>query len=367
MAILVTGGAGYIGSHTCVELLNEGYDIIVLDNFSNSSPEALNRVAEITGKSFKTYHADLRDKESVARIFEANTIDAVIHFAGLKAVGESVSVPLRYYENNMTGTVILCDVMQQFGVKQLVFSSSATVYGMTAKAPITEDAETSATNPYGRTKQMIEEILSDIAFADKQWRIALLRYFNPVGAHESGLIGEDPSGIPNNLMPYIAQVAVGKRERLKVFGNDYPTKDGTGVRDYIHVVDLAKGHLKALETIRERTGIDAYNLGTGQGSSVFEMIAAFEQVSGRKIPYTITQRRPGDTAICYANPLKARKLLGWEAKRGIDAMCQDTWRFQSANPDGYVPNEKSNSATDTPVRYAAGFLMQNYRLKSGEG
>lgn len=335
MAILVTGGAGYIGSHTCVELLNAGYEIVVADNFSNSKPRALERVREITGRCFKFYEADMLDRQGLMRVFSENAIDAVIHFAGLKAVGESVQIPLRYYHNNITGTLVLCEVMQKFGVKRMVFSSSATVYGMPERVPISEESPLSATNPYGRTKLMIEEILRDLYASDNKWSISLLRYFNPIGAHKSGLIGEDPSGIPNNLMPYVTQVAVGKLKELKVFGNDYPTPDGTGVRDYIHVVDLALGHLKALEKVMSSTGVDAYNLGTGKGCSVLEVIAAFEKASGEKIPYRIVDRRPGDVAVSYADPSKAKRELGWAAERGIDEMCADSWRWQSKNPNGY--------------------------------
>ncbi|ACV64738.1 UDP-glucose 4-epimerase [Desulfofarcimen acetoxidans DSM 771] len=335
MVILVTGGAGYIGSHACVELLNADYDVVVVDNLSNSKPESLKRVNQITGKAIKFYKDDVLDKEGLEKVFSENSIEAVIHFAGLKAVGESVQVPLHYYHNNITGTLVLCQVMQKYGVKKLVFSSSATVYGIPECVPITEDFILAATNPYGRTKLMIEEILQDLYLSDKAWSIALLRYFNPIGAHESGLIGEDPNGIPNNLMPYITQVAVGKLEELKVFGNDYPTPDGTGVRDYIHVVDLALGHLKALERIMFGNSIDAYNLGTGRGYSVLEMVASFENASGRKVPYCIVERRPGDVAICFADPTKAKKELGWAAERGIREMCADSWRWQSSNPDGY--------------------------------
>jgi UDP-glucose 4-epimerase len=335
MAILVTGGAGYIGSHTCVELLNAGYEIIVLDNFSNSKLESLTRVKEITGKDFKFYKVDLLDREDVEKVFEENSIDAVIHFAGLKAVGESVSIPLHYYHNNITGTLILCEVMKKYDVKRLVFSSSATVYGMPERMPISEDFPLGATNPYGRTKLMIEEILRDLYVSDNSWSIALLRYFNPIGAHASGRIGEDPNGIPNNLMPYVTQVAVGKLEKLSVFGSDYPTVDGTGVRDYIHVVDLANGHLKALEKIMPTTGVDAYNLGTGTGYSVLELVTAFEKASGKKIPYQIVERRPGDVATCYADPAKAKTELGWEAQRGIEDMCRDSWKWQENNPNGF--------------------------------
>ncbi|WP_286229759.1 UDP-glucose 4-epimerase GalE [Neobacillus mesonae] len=335
MAILVTGGAGYIGSHTCVELLNAGHEIIVVDNFSNSKPESLTRVKEITGKEVPYYDIDLLDRDGLDEIFSKNTIEAVIHFAGLKAVGESVSIPLHYYHNNITGTLVLCEVMKKHKVKKLVFSSSATVYGMPERVPISEDFPLSATNPYGRTKLMIEEILRDLFVADHDWSIALLRYFNPIGAHESGRIGEDPNGIPNNLMPFITQVAVGKLEQLQVFGNDYPTVDGTGVRDYIHVVDLAIGHLKALEKIMSVSGVEAYNLGTGTGYSVLQIVSAFEKASGVEIPHKIVDRRPGDVAICYADPSKAKQELGWTAERGIEEMCRDSWRWQKNNPEGY--------------------------------
>jgi len=335
MSILVTGGAGYIGSHTSVELLNAGYEIIIVDNLSNSKPESLKRVKEITGKDFKFYEVDLLDRDALEEVFAKNQIEAVIHFAGLKAVGESVSIPLHYYHNNITGTLVLCEVMQKYGVKNLVFSSSATVYGMPDRVPISEDFPLSATNPYGRTKLMIEEILRDVHVSDENWSIALLRYFNPIGAHESGRIGEDPNGIPNNLMPYITQVAVGKLEELQVFGNDYETNDGTGVRDYIHVVDLAQGHLKALEKVMTAKGVDAYNLGTGTGYSVLETVSAFEQASGKKVPHRIVARRPGDIGVCYADPAKAKSELGWTAKRGIEEMCQDSWRWQENNPEGY--------------------------------
>jgi UDP-glucose 4-epimerase len=335
MAILVTGGAGYIGSHTCVELLQAGYDLVVLDNFSNSKIESLTRVKEITGKDLTFVEANLLDREAVETVFQTYKIEAVIHFAGLKAVGESVAIPLHYYHNNITGTLILCDVMNQYGVKNLVFSSSATVYGMPERVPISEDFPLGATNPYGRTKLMIEEILRDLYVADNGWSIALLRYFNPIGAHESGRIGEDPNGIPNNLMPFITQVAVGKLPELSVFGNDYPTIDGSGVRDYIHVVDLANGHLKALEKVQASKGVEAYNLGTGTGYSVLEIVAAFEKASDVTIPYKIVDRRPGDIAICYADPTKAREQLGWSAKRGIEEMCRDSWNWQKQNPEGY--------------------------------
>lgn len=346
MTILITGGAGYIGSHTCVELLNKGYEIVVVDNFSNSKPESLKRVKQITGKSFKTYPIDLMDEEKLESVFKENDIEAVIHFAGLKAVGESVSLPLWYYRNNITSTVILCEVMKKYHVKQFVFSSSATVYGEPKRIPITEDSDLFAMNPYGRTKLMIEEILRDLYESDPSWSIALLRYFNPIGAHSSGLIGEDPRGIPNNLMPYISQVAVGRLKELKVFGSHYPTDDGTGVRDHIHVVDLAKGHLKALEKISGKPGIDAYNLGTGKGYSVLEMVAAFERASDRAVPYRIVDARPGDIPICYADPTKAEQVLGWVAEKGINEMCEDAWRWQSNNPDGYEGNETKATRLD---------------------
>jgi UDP-glucose 4-epimerase len=333
--ILVTGGAGYIGSHTCVELLDAGYDIVVVDNFSNSKMESIDRVKEITGKDFRFYEADLLDKEALEPVFAENKIEAVIHFAGLKAVGESVAIPLHYYHTNITGTLILCELMQKYGVKKIVFSSSATVYGMPERVPIVEDFPLSATNPYGRTKLMIEEILRDLYVSDQEWSIALLRYFNPIGAHISGRIGEDPNGIPNNLMPFITQVAVGKLNELKVFGNDYPTVDGTGVRDYIHVVDLAKGHLKAVEKVLSQTGADAYNLGTGNGYSVIEMVEAFEKASEREVPYQIVERRPGDVGVCYADPSKAKAELNWTATKGIEEMCADSWRWQKNNPNGY--------------------------------
>jgi UDP-glucose 4-epimerase len=335
MAILVTGGAGYIGSHTCLEMLNAGYEVIVVDNLQNSKEESLKRVQEITGKTLKFHKVDLLDREALEKIFQSSDIEAVIHFAGLKAVGESVSIPLKYYHNNITGTLILCEVMQKYNVRNLVFSSSATVYGNPQTVPITEDFPLSATNPYGRTKLMIEDILRDLHRSDNKWNIAILRYFNPVGAHYSGRIGEDPNGIPNNLVPYIAQVAVGKLKQLSVYGNDYSTHDGTGVRDYIHVVDLALGHLKALEKLKTNPGVAAYNLGTGNGYSVLDMVAAFSKASGREVPYKIVDRRPGDVASCYADPLKAKRELGWSAVKGIDEMCADSWRWQSNNPDGY--------------------------------
>ncbi len=336
MNILVTGGAGYIGSHTCLELLAAGNRVVVLDNLSNSSRESLRRVEKITAGTITFFEADLLDPPSVRKVFEScPDIDSVIHFAGLKAVGESVEQPQRYYENNLTGTLNLTGAMAAADVKNIVFSSSATVYGDPATVPITEDFPLSCTNPYGRTKLMVEEILRDIHTADPRWNVALLRYFNPVGAHESGLIGEDPDGIPNNLMPYISQVAVGSLDELSVFGGDYPTPDGTGVRDYIHVVDLAKGHLKALEKLSAGPGVVTYNLGTGNGYSVLDMVHAFEKASGKTVRYKITARRPGDIAQCYADPGLAAKELGWTASCGLDKMCEDTWRWQSRNPGGY--------------------------------
>lgn len=335
MHILVTGGAGYIGSHTTVQLLEAGYKVTVVDNLLNSSEEALKRVEKITGKTIKFYKADMVDKDALRTVFEENKFDAVIHFAGLKAVGESVAKPLWYYHNNILSTVNLCELMSEFGVKKLVFSSSATVYGKPKSVPISEDFELSCTNPYGRTKLMIEEILRDIAVSDPEWGIAILRYFNPVGAHESGMIGEDPQGIPNNLMPYIAQVAVGKRDLVHVFGNDYDTHDGTGVRDYIHVVDLADGHLCALKKIEKEAGVVTYNLGTGTGYSVLDMIAAFSKACGRELPYQIEARRPGDIDACFANPKKAKEEIGFEAKRTLEDMCADSWNWQQKNPNGY--------------------------------
>lgn len=336
MSILVTGGAGYIGSHTCLELLKAGYEVVVADNLCNSSEEAVRRVEKIAGKPVKFYQADILDREALNKIFDMEKIDSVIHFAGLKAVGESVAKPLEYYHNNITGTLILCDVMRNHGVKNIVFSSSATVYGDPAFVPITEDCpKGQITNPYGQTKSMLEQILTDFHVADPEWNVVLLRYFNPIGAHESGLIGEDPKGIPNNLVPYIAQVAVGKLQCLGVFGNDYPTHDGTGVRDYIHVVDLAAGHVKALKKIEEKAGVCIYNLGTGKGYSVLDVVKAYEKACGKEIKYEIKPRRPGDIATCYADASKAKKELGWEAERGIEEMCADSWRWQSANPDGY--------------------------------
>jgi len=335
MAILVTGGAGYIGSHTCVELLNEGYEVVVVDNLSNSSEKSLERVEQITGKKAKFYKADILDREALEEIFKKEKIESVIHFAGFKAVGESVAKPLEYYHNNITGTLILCDVMRNHGVKNIVFSSSATVYGDPHTVPITEDFPLSATNPYGRTKLMLEQILTDIQAADPEWNVILLRYFNPIGAHKSGLIGENPKGIPNNLLPYIAQVAVGKLACLGVFGSDYDTPDGTGVRDYIHVVDLAIGHVKAIQKVSEKKGLLIYNLGTGKGYSVLDMVRSFEKACGKPVKYEIKPRRPGDIATCYADPAKAKAELGWEAQRGIEEMCEDSWRWQSNNPNGY--------------------------------
>jgi len=336
MRVLVTGGAGYIGSHTCVELLGAGHDVIVVDNLSNSKETALERVKKITGRDLKFYKIDMLDKDELEKVFVNEKIDSVIHFAGLKAVGESVAIPLKYYHNNLTGTFILCELMQKYGVKNLVFSSSATVYGDPASVPISEDSPLSATNPYGKTKLMIEDILRDLYIADKTWNIAILRFFNPVGAHISGTIGEDPNGIPNNLVPYISQVAVGKLKQLSVYGDDYNTVDGTGVRDYIHVVDLAKGHIKALEKLeKDNIGAREYNLGTGNGYSVLQMIETFAKISGKEIPYKIVGRRPGDIAACYARPDRAKNELGWEAEKGLDDMCADSWRWQLANPEGY--------------------------------
>ncbi|MBI5014315.1 MAG: UDP-glucose 4-epimerase GalE [Deltaproteobacteria bacterium] len=335
MRILVTGGAGYIGSHTCVELLRAGHDVVVVDNLSNSREEALRRTEELGGRPLRFHRIDLRDRGGLSEVFRASPVEAVIHFAGLKAVGESVSQPLRYYENNVTGSLALFETMAEHGVKTLVFSSSATVYGDPSSVPIREGFPLGPTNPYGRTKWMIEEILRDLYVADPSWRVALLRYFNPVGAHPSGRIGEDPRGIPNNLLPFIAQVAVGRREHLSVFGADYPTPDGTGVRDYIHVVDLALGHLRALERLGRAPGLVTLNLGTGQGVSVLEMVAAFEKASGRRVPYRIVGRRPGDIAVCYADPTRARGELGWSAARDLDEMCADAWRWQAANPEGF--------------------------------
>ena len=336
MAILVTGGAGYIGSHTCIELINAGYDVVVADNLCNSSKESLKRVEKIVGKKVKFYEADIRDAKAMENIFANEDISAVIHFAGLKAVGESVAKPMEYYDNNINGTLVLCNAMRNAGVKNIILSSSATVYGAPAFIPITEECpKGQCTNPYGWTKSMLEQILTDFHTADSEWNVVLLRYFNPVGAHKSGTIGEDPKGIPNNLMPYITQVAVGKREFLGVFGNDYDTPDGTGVRDYIHVVDLAVGHVRALKKIEEKAGVCVYNLGTGNGYSVLDMVKAFSKACGHDLPYKILDRRPGDVAMCYADPAKAKAELGWEAVRGLDEMCEDSWRWQSNNPNGY--------------------------------
>ncbi|MFV0436225.1 MAG: UDP-glucose 4-epimerase GalE [Desulfopila sp.] len=337
MHILVTGGAGYIGSHTCVELLNRDYRVTVVDSLVNAKREALRRVEELTGRQVTFHQVDLLDRDALDAVFAHcdEPFDAVIHFAGLKAVGESVEKPLLYYHNNLTGTLVLCEIMAKYRVKNIVFSSSATVYGDPASVPIVEDFPLSCTNPYGRTKLMIEEILRDLQLADPGWNVILLRYFNPVGAHHSGRIGEDPNGIPNNLMPYISQVAVGKLERLTVFGNDYSTGDGTGVRDFIHVVDLATGHVRALARFAEKPGVVVYNLGTGQGYSVLEMVEAFKEASGRPVPYVIASRRAGDIAACYADPSKALKELGWKAERGVAQMCGDAWRWQTMNPDGY--------------------------------
>ena len=336
MNVLVTGGAGYIGSHTCVELITAGHDPIVIDNLCNSSAKSLERVAKITGREVPFYEGDVCDEAALEKIFAAHKIDCVIHFAGLKAVGESVSIPLRYYENNLISTMTLCRVMARQGVKKIVFSSSATVYSGDNEMPLKETSKTgNCTNPYGWTKYMCEQILRDIAKADPDWSVVLLRYFNPVGAHESGLIGEHPNGIPNNLMPYISQTAIGKREKLSVFGNDYNTHDGTGVRDYIHVVDLAKGHVAAIAHAEKTSGEAVFNLGTGTGYSVLDMVKAFETANNIKVPYVIADRRPGDLDTCYADPAKSREVLGWEAKLDQTDMCRDTWHWQSKNPNGY--------------------------------
>ena len=336
MSILVTGGVGFIGSHTVVELQNAGYDVVVLDNLCNANPKVLDRIEAITGKKVPFYQADIRDREALNEIFDKESIDSVIHFAGLKAVGESVQKPLEYYDNNISGTLVLVDVMRQHGCKNIIFSSSATVYGDPAFVPITEECPKGVcTNPYGWTKSMLEQILSDIQKADNEWNVVLLRYFNPIGAHKSGTIGENPNGIPNNLMPYITQVAVGKREELGVFGDDYDTPDGTGVRDYIHVVDLALGHVKALKKIEEKAGLKIYNLGTGCGYSVLDVVHNFEKASKVKIPYSIKPRRAGDIATCYADASKAKEELGWEAQYGILEMCEDSWRWQKNNPNGF--------------------------------
>lgn len=337
MTILVTGGAGYIGSHTCVELLNAGYEVVVVDNLYNSSKKALDRVQEITGKTLKFYEDNILDREAMNRVFEENNIDAVIHFAGLKAVGESVVKPIEYYHNNIGGTLVLVDVMRNHGCRNIIFSSSATVYGDPAEIPITENCPKGiCTNPYGWTKSMLEQILTDIHTSDPEWNVVLLRYFNPIGAHKSGKIGEDPKGIPNNLLPYVAQVAIGKLDCLGVFGDDYDTPDGTGVRDYIHVVDLAVGHVKAVEKLADKEGVSIYNLGTGNGYSVLQVVHAFEKACGHPIKYEIKARRPGDIAMCYCDPAKAKAELGWEAQYGIEEMCEDSWRWQSSNPDGYA-------------------------------
>ena len=339
--ILVAGGAGYIGSHTCVELLNEGYEPIVVDNLYNSSKKAIDRIEEITGKKLKFYEADLLDEEAVSKIFDAEKPEAAIMFAGYKAVGESVSKPLEYYYNNITGLLLLCDVMRKHGCKNIIFSSSATVYGNPKEIPISENCpKGEITNPYGQTKGMIEQILTDVNKADSEWNVILLRYFNPIGAHESGLLGEDPKGIPNNLVPYIAQVAVGKRKEVHVFGNDYDTPDGTGVRDYIHVVDLAKGHVAAIKKLEENPGVFICNLGTGHGYSVLDVIHAYEKACGKKIPYVIDPRRPGDVATCYCNPERAEKEMGWKAGKNIEDMCRDSYNWQSKNPDGYGDNSE---------------------------
>ena len=335
MTILITGGAGYIGTHTMVQLLEAGRELVVVDNFINSKPCSLERVKKITGKDFKFYEVDLLDYEALDHVFEENDIDSCIHFAGLKAVGESCEKPLWYYHNNITGTLNLCKIMQKHGAKRIVFSSSATVYGKPASVPITEDFPLSTTNPYGETKLMIERILKDLHASDPEWSISILRYFNPIGAHQSGLIGEDPQGIPNNLLPYVAQVATGKRECLSVFGNDYNTHDGTGVRDYIHVVDLANAHLKAIERAEKVTGVEHFNIGTGTGYSVLDIVRAYEEVTGAKINYKIVARRPGDIDECYANPTKAAEVLGWKARYNIEDMCRDSYRWQSNNPNGY--------------------------------
>ena len=336
MNILVTGGAGYIGSHTCVELLNSGYDVTVIDNLCNANPKSLNRVEAITGRKVKFYEGDVRDEALLRKIFAENEISAVIHFAGLKAVGESVAQPWRYYDNNLNTTLVLTKVMTDVGCKKIIFSSSATVYSGDNEMPLRETSRTgSCTNPYGWTKYMTEQILSGIAHADKEWSVVLLRYFNPIGAHESGMIGEDPRGIPNNLMPYITQVAIGRREKLSIYGNDYPTPDGTGVRDYIHVVDLARGHVCAIKKLETNCGLFICNLGTGKGYSVLDVIHAFSKACGKEIPYVIDPRRPGDIAECYADPTKAKNELGWVAEYGIEEMCADSWNWQKNNPDGY--------------------------------
>lgn len=335
MAILITGGAGYIGTHAMVEFLEAGREVICVDNFSNSNPRSLERVKEITGKDFKSYEVDLLDYDALERVFKENNIDSCIHFAGLKAVGESCEQPLRYYHNNLTGTFNLCALLSKYGAKKIVFSSSATVYGKPASVPITEDFPLSTTNPYGETKLMIERILKDLYTSDNEWSVSILRYFNPIGAHKSGKIGEDPRGIPNNLLPYVAQVATGKRPCLSIFGNDYNTHDGTGVRDYIHVVDLAKAHLRAIERAEQITGIEYFNIGTGVGYSVLDIVGAYERVTGAKVNYRIVDRRPGDIDECYADSTKAYEVLGWRAENNIEDMCRDSYRWQKNNPDGY--------------------------------
>lgn len=335
MTILLTGGAGFIGSHTCVELIHAGFDVVIADNFYNSSVEVINRLAQITGKPVKYYDVDVCDAAALSRVFDANSIDAAIHFAGYKAVGESVEKPLEYYRNNLDSTMTLCEVMRQHGVSRIVFSSSATVYGTTQTMPLVETMLTGCTNPYGWTKYMIEQILTDVAHAYPDWAVALLRYFNPIGAHESGLIGEDPVGIPNNLMPFVAQVASGKLAKLRVYGDDYPTPDGTGVRDYIHVVDLAKGHVAACRYLLDHTGCEVFNLGTGVGYSVLDVVRTFERVNGIPIPYEVVGRRAGDIATCYADASKAQHMLAWKAEKTLDEMCRDSWHWQSGNPDGY--------------------------------
>lgn len=336
MKILVTGGAGYIGSHTCVELLNEGHEVTVVDNLCNSNIESINRIREITGKDVTFFNVDISDKIKMEEVFAEGNIEAVIHFAGLKAVGESCEKPLEYYMNNVTGTLVMLEIMKKYGVKKIVFSSSATVYGSPENVPVKEDYPLSVTNPYGRTKLMLEEILQDLYKSDNQWNVILLRYFNPIGAHQSGLIGEDPNGIPNNLLPYISKVAIGELPQLNVFGDDYPTEDGTCIRDYIHVVDLAKGHVKAIESMKKDGGVQIYNLGTGKGYSVLEVIKNFEEVSGKKVPYKITNRRQGDVAVIYGDPSKAKEEIGWQAQYGIKEMCRDSWNWQKKNPKGYI-------------------------------
>lgn len=350
VAILITGGAGFIGSHTILELLNAGFSLVVVDNFLNSKPEVLKRVRELTGRGFKFYELNMLEENQLEKVFIENQLDAVIHFAGIKAVSESMSNPLWYYKNNLMSTLILVRLMAKYNVKKIVFSSSATVYGLPNKVPISESFPLRAINPYGRTKLIIEEMLSDLYTADQEWSIALLRYFNPIGAHKSGKIGEDPKGIPTNLMPFITKVAIGNLKMLRVFGNCYPTIDGTGVRDYIHVTDLATGHLKALEKTLNSTGVEAYNLGTGKGYSVLELISSFESITGIRIPFEITNPRPGDAAICYADPTKALRELGWKAEKEIEEMCEDSWRWQYNNPEGYSGNDEFNSLEELPIK-----------------